>query len=135
MTQNNLGNALRTLGERESGMARLEEAVAAYREALEECTRERVPLDWAMTQNNLGMRFGLWVSGKRKQHSYARLSTVTSQRGKYSSPAPHTMPRSQEKGHNEIASFCGNKLIAEAQACLNQSAALRKRIDESSIPD
>ena len=41
-------------GERESGTARLEEAVAAYREALQEWTRERVPLDWAMTQNNLG---------------------------------------------------------------------------------
>src|SRR5262245_9806964 len=33
-TQNNLGNALSTLGERESGTARLEEAVAVYREAL-----------------------------------------------------------------------------------------------------
>ncbi len=54
MTQNNLGNALSTLGERESGTARLEQAVAAYRAALEECTRERVPLQWAMTQNNLG---------------------------------------------------------------------------------
>ena len=54
MTQNNLGNALKTLGERESGTARLEEAVAAYRAALEERTRDRVPLDWAMTQNNLG---------------------------------------------------------------------------------
>jgi tetratricopeptide (TPR) repeat protein len=54
MTQNNLGNALRSLGERESGTARLEEAVAAYREALKERTWERVPLDWARTQNNLG---------------------------------------------------------------------------------
>ena len=101
-TQNNLGNALWTLGERESGTARLKEAVAAYRAALagtdaragsarmgddadatsalrsrrlasgragrrgwrrrsppiaprlQELTRERVPLDWAMTQNNLG---------------------------------------------------------------------------------
>ena len=52
--RNNLGNALWTLGERESGTARLEEAVAAYRAALEERTRERVPLDWARTQNNLG---------------------------------------------------------------------------------
>ena len=43
-----------SLGERESGTARLEEAVAAYRAALEERTRERVPLDWATTQNNLG---------------------------------------------------------------------------------
>ncbi len=42
------------LGERESGTARLDEAVAAYRAALAERTRERVPLDWAMTQNNLG---------------------------------------------------------------------------------
>ena len=46
--------ALGRSGERESGTARLEEAVAAYRAALEERTRERVPLDWAMTQNNLG---------------------------------------------------------------------------------
>ena len=52
--QNNLGNALRTLGERESGTARLEEAVAAYSAALEERTQARVPLDWATTQNNLG---------------------------------------------------------------------------------
>jgi hypothetical protein len=53
-TQNNLGNALARLGERESGTARLEEAVTAFRAALAERTRERVPLDWAMTQSNLG---------------------------------------------------------------------------------
>ncbi|MGF1640612.1 MAG: tetratricopeptide repeat protein, partial [Rhodospirillales bacterium] len=38
-----------------SGTARLGEAVAAYRAALEEFTREQVPLDWAATQNNLGL--------------------------------------------------------------------------------
>jgi tetratricopeptide (TPR) repeat protein len=56
MTQNNLGNALCALGERESGSgtARFEEAVAAYRAALEEWTRERVPVYWAGTQSNLG---------------------------------------------------------------------------------
>lgn len=32
----------------------LEEAVTAFREALKERPRERVPLDWAATQNNLG---------------------------------------------------------------------------------
>jgi tetratricopeptide (TPR) repeat protein len=52
-TQNNLGNALLTLGERESGTAHLEEAVEAYRNALNESTRERVPLQWATTQRNL----------------------------------------------------------------------------------
>jgi tetratricopeptide (TPR) repeat protein len=51
---NNLGIALYTLGERESGTARLDEAVAAYAQALKEYTRERVPLDWARTQMNLG---------------------------------------------------------------------------------
>ena len=47
-----LGAALATLGERESGTERLEQAVAAYTEALKERTRERVPHDWATTQNN-----------------------------------------------------------------------------------
>ena len=42
-TQNNLGNAL-TLGERESGTAHLEEAVAAFRAALEEIDAQAVPL-------------------------------------------------------------------------------------------
>jgi hypothetical protein len=41
MTQANLGNALGALGERESGTARLEEAVAAFREALQEFTPAR----------------------------------------------------------------------------------------------
>ncbi|KPP93060.1 MAG: hypothetical protein HLUCCA08_10700 [Rhodobacteraceae bacterium HLUCCA08] len=51
---NDLGNALATLGERDSGTARLEQAVAAYRAALQEFTYDRVPLGWAMTQANLG---------------------------------------------------------------------------------
>ena len=33
---------------------RLKEAVRAYRAALEEPIRERVPLDWAETQTKLG---------------------------------------------------------------------------------
>ena len=54
MTQNNLGIALAMLRQRETGTERLLEAVEAYRDALKERTRERVPLQWAMTQNNLG---------------------------------------------------------------------------------
>jgi tetratricopeptide (TPR) repeat protein len=63
-TQNNLGNALSTLGQREPGTERLLEAVEAYRNGLKEMTRERVPLDWAMTQNNLGD--ALTALGKRE---------------------------------------------------------------------
>lgn len=51
---NNLGISLKTLGSWEADNQRLEEAVAAYRAALEEHTRDSVPLNWAMTQNNLG---------------------------------------------------------------------------------
>jgi tetratricopeptide (TPR) repeat protein len=40
-TQTNLGNALARLGERESRTARLEDAITAYREALQEYTRAR----------------------------------------------------------------------------------------------
>src|SRR5437660_12550016 len=47
MTQNNLGTVLWRL-------RRTEEAIAAFREALKERTRERVPLQWAATQSNLG---------------------------------------------------------------------------------
>jgi hypothetical protein len=46
--------SLERLGERESGTAHLETAVAVYRAALEEWTRNRVPLDWATAQMNLG---------------------------------------------------------------------------------
>ena len=48
MTQVNLANVLARLGERESGTARLEEALTAYRSALEELTRDRAPLQWAI---------------------------------------------------------------------------------------
>jgi tetratricopeptide (TPR) repeat protein len=53
-TQTNLGNAIQRLGERERGSERLEEAVAAYRDALKERIRERVPLDWAISLSNQG---------------------------------------------------------------------------------
>ncbi|GIT85448.1 tetratricopeptide repeat protein [Roseobacter sp. OBYS 0001] len=53
-SHNSIGIALLTLGERERGTARLDEAVAAFHAALEGWTRERAPLEWAMTQNNLG---------------------------------------------------------------------------------
>jgi exonuclease VII small subunit len=50
----NLGIALTNVRERESGTARLEEAVSAYRAALTEYSRERVPLNWVNAQRGLG---------------------------------------------------------------------------------
>ena len=60
----------RALSERESvGTARLHEAVAALRAAVEKRTRERLPLDWAKTQNNIGIvltRLGERESGRAR---------------------------------------------------------------------
>jgi hypothetical protein len=59
-TQNNLGNTLSTLGERQSGTAALEEAIVAYREALEEYAGERAPLlRWAKITGKQGQVFML----------------------------------------------------------------------------
>jgi tetratricopeptide (TPR) repeat protein len=57
-TQNNLGIALQSQGERqtgEEGVSLLGQAVEAYREALTVFTREQLPQQWATTQNNLGI--------------------------------------------------------------------------------
>ena len=75
---NDLGNALATLGERESGAARLGEAVTAFRHALEEYTRKRVPLKWAITQNNLGNT--LSILGQRESGTARLEEAVTAYR-------------------------------------------------------
>ena len=65
MTQMDLANALRSLGERESGTARLEEAVAAYREALMEFTGEHAPYYRDVTRKNLDAALKLMDERKR----------------------------------------------------------------------
>ena len=57
MTQNNLGNALQARDAQgaEEGRKLLEEAVAAYRSALEVATKDDLPQRWAVNQNNLGI--------------------------------------------------------------------------------
>jgi tetratricopeptide (TPR) repeat protein len=49
-----LAVALYVIGDQAGDNDALKKAVAAYDETLKELTRERVPLDWATTQNNLG---------------------------------------------------------------------------------
>jgi hypothetical protein len=57
-----------------SGTARLEEAVAACRDALKERTRERVPLDWAMSLGNQGVAMIL-LAGCPSSTSNGELTT------------------------------------------------------------
>ena len=54
-TEFKLGGALLALGERESGTARLEEALGPYRALIEESPRERVPLKWATATASLAV--------------------------------------------------------------------------------
>jgi tetratricopeptide (TPR) repeat protein len=53
-----LALAASVLGDQKGESAWLQDAVAAYRAALEVWTRERIPLQWAMAQNNLGNALG-----------------------------------------------------------------------------
>jgi hypothetical protein len=61
------------LGEREGGTARLEEAVSAFREALQENTRERVPLQWAKCTGNQGVALML-LAERRSDAGRAKLA-------------------------------------------------------------
>ena len=62
-----LADGLTTYGEQRGEADSLNEAVAAYREALKEYTQDRVPLQWATTQNNLGN--ALRTLGEREESS------------------------------------------------------------------
>ncbi len=59
------------LGERADETARLEEAVAAYREALRVFTRERVPLDWAKSPGNQGEAM-MWPAERENDAGLAK---------------------------------------------------------------
>ena len=72
MTQNNLGDASTKLGERESGTVRLKEAVAAYREALKELTRENAPYYQNITQESLDRTLKLLEERMAKMQSEPR---------------------------------------------------------------
>ena len=101
-----LGIALRTLGERESSTARLEEAVASYRLALEERARERVPIDWAATQNNLGN--ALRALGMRESGTTRLKEAVVSHRLALEERARERVPLGWAMTQNNL----GNALVA-----------------------
>ncbi len=70
-----LGQALSVIGDQSGENGALQDAVTAYREALKQRTRERVPLDWATTQNGLGnalRALGERESGTETAHAGGR---------------------------------------------------------------
>jgi tetratricopeptide (TPR) repeat protein len=116
-TQMNLGAALWTLGERESGTGKLEEAVAAYREALKEYTRERVPLDWARTQMNLGI--ALQVLGERESGTGKLEEAVAAYREALKEYTPQTHPRNYQGTMDNL-----NRVLTLLKKKRNKKAAV-----------
>ncbi|HTO79940.1 MAG TPA: hypothetical protein VMJ31_09230, partial [Methylocystis sp.] len=100
---------LEAIGERESGVATLQQAVAAFREALKERTRERVPLDWAMSYGNQGVAM-MRLSERTKNAAMAKAAVAQI------SVAYETM---RAAGHAPYAAFYEARL-PEAQAILQR---------------
>ena len=76
----NLGEALEKLGERESETTHLEEALEIFRAALNSVVRDRVPLDWAATQSNLGNALATLGQRKGERRGWRRLLPLTARR-------------------------------------------------------
>ncbi|MBF34331.1 MAG: hypothetical protein CME94_08955 [Hyphomonadaceae bacterium] len=126
-TQNNLGNALATLGERGDEQA-LKDAITAYRDALKEYTRDRVPLDWATTQNNLGN--ALRVLGERGDEQ-ALKDAITAYRDALKEKTRDRVPLDWAMTQNNL----GNALRVlgargDEQALKNAIAAYRDALKE-----
>src|SRR5262249_18731354 len=115
----------------ESDTARLKEAVTAYRAALEEYTRERVPLDWAMTQNNLGSV--LTILGQRKSGT-GRLEQAGSA-DRLEQFTPQRVPRQWAVTQSNLGSALltlgaresGSRRLEEAPASRGSSQCLSRR--------
>ncbi|MGO9741557.1 MAG: tetratricopeptide repeat protein [Roseiarcus sp.] len=135
----NLGLALRALGGRESGTSRLEQAVAAFRAALEEFTRERVPLDWAATQNNLGnalQTLGGRESGTaRLEEAVAAYRAALEERTRERVPLHWATTQNNlgatlsELGKREIGTARLDKAVAAFRAALEEFARERVPLD------
>jgi hypothetical protein len=100
MTEDDFGNALRILGERESGTGRLEEAVAVFREALKERTRERVPIDWAMSFGNQGVAL-MFLADRTKDRMTAETALLQIEAA---------FETSRSAGHAPLAAYLADRI-------------------------
>jgi hypothetical protein len=77
-TQNNLGNALASLGIREDSPDRLEQVVTAFTNALDIFTRDAMPYQWAPTTENLALALGqLFTRTANPDHLTQALTHIT----------------------------------------------------------
>lgn len=133
------GAALCELGERESGAVRLEQAVAAYHAALRERTQERVPLDWAKTQNNLGnvlLRLGDRESGTiHLEEAVAAYRAALTELTQEHLPLEWAMTHNNlgaalmALGERERGTVCLEEAVASFRASLTERAQERVPLD------
>ena len=125
-----LGLALWTLGERESGNAKLEEAVQAYGAALEETTRERDPLDWARTQMSLGLV--LATLGGRESGAARLEEAVWAYRAALEEYTRERVPLDWAKTQVNLGSALGRLGVRESESAKLQEAvhAYRAALEE-----
>ncbi|HKO08855.1 MAG TPA: tetratricopeptide repeat protein, partial [Alphaproteobacteria bacterium] len=112
----------------------LEKAVAAYRAALEVRTRERVPLQWAMTQNNLGT--ALRTLGEREERTALLEEAVAAYRAALEVYTRERMPLQWGETQNNLGAALwalGEReegTLRLEQAAAAYSAALQVRTRE-----
>lgn len=129
-----LGMVLESLGERESGPEKIEEAVSAFHEALKKLPRANAPLDWAKTQNNLGL--ALTLLGERESGTGELEEAVLSYRAALSElpreRAPLDWAQTQFNLGNALLSLAeregGQKKLEEATSAYRE--ALKERSPE-----
>jgi tetratricopeptide (TPR) repeat protein len=125
-----LGLALAVIGEQTGDNATLTHAVAAYRAALEERTRKRVPLNWAATQNNLGNT--LLALGEREIDTERMLEAVAAYRAALEEQTRKRVPLGWAMTQNNL----GNALLAlgkcetGTERILEAVAAYRAALEE-----
>ena len=120
-TQNNLGNVLQILGERENDPDALSKAVSAYESALEVRRRETMPADWAMTQNNLGNV--LQILGERENDPDALRRAESAYESALEVYRRETMPADWAMTQNNLGNVL--RILGERE---NDPDALRKAV-------
>jgi hypothetical protein len=106
--------------------------VAAYRAALQERTRERVPLDWAGTQNNLGN--ALKDLGQRMHDTNALCQALrdhVSAWQLFSEAAPHYASIAVAGTKTDVAAI-HNQTRGTAPQCLQAYSA---DLDQMGVPN
>jgi tetratricopeptide (TPR) repeat protein len=111
-----LGGSLQMLADRDSGTARLEEAITVYHEAMKDWPRERAPLEWAETQESIAS--ALWEIADREdsttRYEEAMAAYHETLKERTRERAPLDWARTQASGYaREHASRRGAQLGAD----------------------